>query len=241
MPRILYIETSTRVCSVGVYNDGQLLSLREDHGKGYSHSTLLTVFMKEALEESGTLPEDIAAVAISQGPGSYTGLRIGASAAKGFCYALDKPLIVVNTLRAMACHARDRLAGINDFISPDAIELLYCPMIDARRMEVYYAVFHHDLSEVLSTRAQVIERDTFDRLLGEKKMVFFGDGAEKCRNIITGSNALFLDDVHPSVKGMVAEAEEKFRNSQFVDAAYFEPYYLKDFVAGTPRVKGLYR
>ncbi len=239
MPTLLHIETTTRVCSVGLSKDGQLITLREDHSSKYSHSSLLTVFMEAVMAEAGLKPRDISAVAVSQGPGSYTGLRIGVSAAKGFCFALNIPLIAVDTMRALTRTALLKIADADNMIPPAAIETIFCPMIDARRMEVYYALLAYDLSPVRETRAQVVEENTFASLLGKKKIIFFGDGAEKCRSVIRSCNALFRPDILPSVRGMVQEAEEKYGRSDFVDVAYFEPFYLKDFVAGKPKVKGL--
>ena len=239
MPVILHIETSTRVCSVALSRDGALLSIREDHSEEYSHSSLLTVFMDEVIKDSGLRPEDVSAVAVSQGPGSYTGLRIGVSAAKGFCYALEIPLIAVDTMRSMAREALRHVEEQDDLINPRALNALFCPMIDARRMEVYCAIFDARLEEVMDTRAVILDGSCFMRELFDRTMYFFGDGASKCRNVVDHPNALYLDSVHPSARGMIAEAEYKFHDGDFADLAYFEPFYLKDFVAGKPKVKGL--
>ena len=239
MPVLLHIETTTRVCSVGLSKAGQLIALREHHSKEYSHSSLLTVFIEEVMAETGLKPVDISAVAVSRGPGSYTGLRIGVSAAKGFCFARDIPLIAVDTMRALTRTALLRMNDLNGMIPPAAIETLFCPMIDARRMEVYYALLAYDLSVVHDTRAQVVDGHTFAGLLKNKKIIFFGDGADKCRQVIRGCNALFVEGILPSARGMVQEATEKFGRKEFADVAYFEPFYLKDFVAGKPKVKGL--
>ena len=266
---ILYIETSTQVCSAGLSHDGKWLALREDRSRDYSHSALLTVFMEEVLKEAAVNANEVDAVAVSRGPGSYTGLRIGVSAAKGFCYALDIPLIAVDTLKALTANligsdSSDSAAtppdpgttatdpgttpscsaatsgSQKDPALTDGPDILYCPMIDARRMEVYYALFSPGLKEVKPTAAEVITADTFGELLEKHRIVFFGDGAEKCRQLIDSPNALFFPDILPSVKGMLSLAEDQFRRRDFVDVAYFEPYYLKDFVAGKPKVKGLY-
>ncbi len=241
MHLLLLIETSTRTCSVGLSDGNRLVALREDHSTDYSHSSLLTVFIEEVMTSAAVKPADISAVAVSSGPGSYTGLRIGVSAAKGFAYARDIPLIGVDTLRALSVMALDSYRernGKNE--TADTGSTLFCPMIDARRMEVYYALFGEDLSRVQDTCAQVVDNHTFAGLLQKHRILFFGDGAKKCQPVIDSPNALFLPDIFPSAKGMMQEAGEKFRAGNFVDMAYFEPFYLKDFVAGKPKVKGLY-
>ncbi len=240
MAVILLIETSTRVCSVGLAINGCVKAIREDHSEQYSHSSLLTVFMDEVISEAGLGRDDISAVAVSSGPGSYTGLRIGVSAAKGFCFALDVPLIAVDTMEALATHALDVISDRDETISPVAIEGLLCPMIDARRMEVYHALLRADLSVFMPTSARVIDSDSFSEVLKAQKMFFFGDGAAKCKDVIQSPNAFFVEDIYPSVTGMVQSAFRKYQQKEFVDVAYYEPFYLKDFVAGKPKVKGLY-
>ncbi len=240
MTTLLNIETSSLVCSVCISRDTRVIARREDRSTEYSHSSLLMVFIEEVLKEAGLKPAEISAVAVSQGPGSYTGLRIGVSAAKGFCYALNIPLIAADTMRALAENARQQMNSLKDRQGPAENRLLYCPMIDARRMEVYYALFCEDLSTVQNTRAQVVNENTFSELLQENKVVFFGNGAQKCKKVIHGPNAVFLPEVWPSAQGLIKEAEYKFRQGEFVNLAYYEPFYLKDFVAGKPKVKGLY-
>lgn len=230
MPHILLIETATRVCSAGIAGENGLLSLREDRSMQYSHSSQLTSFIEEVVKEAGLVFKDLDAVAVSKGPGSYTGLRIGVSTAKGFCFGLDIPLVSVYTLHALARVADQKMAEKPDF---------FVPMIDARRMEVYNAVFDKSLRPVRETMAEIIEADALQEFLQQGKVAFFGDGAAKCREILTHPNALFVDNVVPSVTGMTDIAMEKFSLQQFEDVAYFEPFYLKDFVAGKPRVKGL--
>ncbi|MBW6498895.1 MAG: tRNA (adenosine(37)-N6)-threonylcarbamoyltransferase complex dimerization subunit type 1 TsaB [Bacteroidales bacterium] len=241
MTNVLLIETSTRVCSVGVAREGKLLSLQEDHGMNYSHSAVLTLFIEKVLHDAGLSVKDLDAVAVSQGPGSYTGLRIGVSAAKGICFALDLPLLAVDTLQAMAKICLEEKADELAHCPATELPLLLCPMIDARRMEVYHALFDDRLNTVEATQAKVIEENAFSAWLEKHRMAFFGDGASKCRPLLQHPNALVFDDVFPSVKGMMAQAFEKFSAGEFVDVAYFEPFYLKDFVAGPPKVKGLYR
>ncbi len=240
MADILLLETTTRVCSVGLARDGHVIALREDLRQEYSHSSLLTVFMEEVLEEAALEPKDVDAVAVSQGPGSYTGLRIGVSAAKGFCFARDIPLIAVDTLRALAENGLHHLASTAGLLPPKQENVLLCPMIDARRMEVYYALFDLQLNTVKETAAEVIGSSSFqqDELQGAH-IFFFGDGAEKCRDVLHHANTRYVGNINPGVRGMAACAESRYRREEFVDLAYFEPFYLKDFVAGKPRVKGL--
>jgi tRNA threonylcarbamoyladenosine biosynthesis protein TsaB len=240
MPTILYIETTTKACSVGLSYNGHLIALRESVNREYSHSSSLTVFIEEVMKEAGKEPAEIDAVAVSQGPGSYTGLRIGISAAKGFCHALDIPLIAVDTMQSLTKTAILKLARHDSLDSPATIEAVFCPMIDARRMEVYYALYSYDLLVMQETKAEVIDANTFNKLLQDYKVFFFGDGAEKCQSVIKSCNAVFIDDIWPSAVGMLQEAEQKYGRGEFVDLAYFEPFYLKDFVAGKPKVKGLY-
>jgi tRNA threonylcarbamoyladenosine biosynthesis protein TsaB len=239
MNAILLIETSTRVCSVGVSVNGTLAALREEHSQNYSHSSVLTTFIQDALEDAGLKMQHLAAVAVSMGPGSYTGLRIGVSAAKGICYGLEIPLIAVDTLQALAWHARQEVEGGKETDVPSGPGMVFCPMIDARRMEVYYNLFDHEISPLGETRAQVIETGTFDSIPPEKTLLVVGDGAEKCRQVIRRQQIRFMPQVLPSVKGMLALAQQKWEQKAFEDVAYFEPFYLKDFIAGPSRVKGL--
>lgn len=231
MAIILNIETSTKVCSVGLAINGIIKSVKESH-LANSHAELVTLFSEEVIKNAAYELTDIDAVSISMGPGSYTGLRIGVSTAKGFCYALDKPLIAINTLKAMA-------AGmIENEKTPK--EFLYCPMIDARRMEVYAAVFDAELNEIKATEAVIVDENSFSELLSTNKIIFAGDGALKCKEVLGHQkNALFIESFYPSVNSMASLSEEKYKLQQFEDLAYFEPYYLKDFVAGIPKVKGL--
>lgn len=230
MRNILLIETASKVCSVGLAEGNKIIALREDKSMQYSHSTFLTTFIEEVVKEAGSAFPKLDAVSVSMGPGSYTGLRIGVSAAKGLCYALDIPLIAINTLKSLAAVAVESGNVHADF---------FVPMIDARRMEVYNAVYDNSLSEIRETSAEIIDENAFSDFLEKGKVAFFGDGAAKCRDVIKHSNALFFDDIHPGVKGMLNFALEKFLQKQFEDLAYFEPFYLKDFVAGKPKVKGL--
>ncbi len=231
---LLLIETSTSVCSVALSRGVEIAAIEQDHQGGYSHSERLSVFIREVVDRASVSFSDLSAVAVSRGPGSYTGLRIGTSAAKGLCYGLDIPLISVNTLKAMTVMML-KAPG-----SKHQKDDLFCPMIDARRMEVYNAVYDHDLNEIKPISADVVEKKTFEKLLKDKKVWFFGDGAPKCRKIIQANNACFRNDVLPSAEGMATLAYKKYQNKQFENTAYFEPFYLKDFIAGKPKIKGLY-
>jgi tRNA threonylcarbamoyladenosine biosynthesis protein TsaB len=229
MTKILHIESATKMCSVAISENNKIIAIREQGGK-YAHAELLTVFIDEVLKESKLNASDLDAVAVSKGPGSYTGLRIGVSAAKGLCYAIEKPLISISTLKSLAY-------GVAKEIQ-DA-KALYCPMLDARRMEVYCSLLDQDNNEIQETKALIIDQDSFSNLLEERVIYFFGDGADKCKDVIQHKNARFLSGKDPSSKFMVELAKKKYSNGEFEDVAYFEPYYLKDFVAGKPKVKGL--
>lgn len=237
MSLILNIETATGVCSVALARDGQLIGLKESNTKN-SHSSVLTLFMDELIKTSGITLSDIDAVAVSEGPGSYTGLRIGVAASKGLCYALEKPLIGVSTLRAMAIGMPHPPTPSPNREGENSI--LYCPMIDARRMEVYCAIFDKKGNEIRETRAEIMDENSFMEYLGKNKVVFAGDGALKCWPLFEHHpNAVFFEDFQASAQFMISISEEKFSQKRFEDLAYFEPYYLKDFIAGKPRVKGL--
>jgi len=218
------------VCSVALSVDGIVQAIQESHIKN-AHAESITLFSQEVIEQAGYSFNDLDAIAVSKGPGSYTGLRIGVSTAKGLCYAKDIPLISVNTLKAMAYGMR-----MHNNVEP----YLYCPMIDARRMEVYVAVFNQKLDTVTETKAEIIDENSFSKVLANNKMLFAGDGAGKCKTPLSkNQNAHFIDDFFPSASFLSALAEEKFNKELFEDVAYFEPFYLKDFVAGVPKVKGL--
>jgi tRNA threonylcarbamoyladenosine biosynthesis protein TsaB len=230
MALILNIETATQVCSVCLTDGESVLSVRESHEKNI-HAAKVTVFSEEVLQEAGKEMKDLEAIAVSMGPGSYTGLRIGVSAAKGFCFALDIPLIAVPTLQSMA------LGAFNMIRETD---VLYAPMIDARRMEVYTALFDHHNKEVRKTEALIIDGSSFDDQLQSSSICFFGDGAEKCKEVLLPRGMKYIDNVHPSAINMAMLSLKKFNAAEFEDLAYFEPYYLKDFIAGKPKVKGLH-
>lgn len=234
MSLILCIETATPVCSVALSKNGEILSLKETAKKN-SHSEVVTLFIDDLLRENKIQYTDLNAVAVSKGPGSYTGLRIGVSTSKGLCYALGIPLIAINTLRSMAYG----MAEIYLKEGKTSENILFCPMIDARRMEVYSAIYDENNNEVRETKAEIIEKKSFSEYPEQNQMIFFGDGAAKCKDIITHPNSFFYENIHPSAINMVLIAEQKFQKQQFEDVAYFEPFYLKDFIAGMPKVKGL--
>lgn len=229
LPVILHIESSTLTCSVAVSQHGNVLALKESHDYTYSHSEKLVVHVDEVIREAGLKPSNLSAVCVSKGPGSYTGLRIGVSAAKGLCYGLGIPLLSVGSLESMAQTAM--LQFKNEMNEAD----LLCPMIDARRMEVYTSVFDRSFGKLKEVSAEIIDENSFATELSANRIAFFGDGAAKCKELMAHSNAIFLSDFNPSAIGMIALAEEKYAEGKFEDLAYFEPYYLKDFVAGLPK------
>ncbi|MEQ6123802.1 tRNA (adenosine(37)-N6)-threonylcarbamoyltransferase complex dimerization subunit type 1 TsaB [Pseudotenacibaculum sp. MALMAid0570] len=218
MAYILNIETSTKNCSVSIANDGELICLKEINTGGYSHAEKLHPFIHDCLLESKLDFSQIDAVCVGKGPGSYTGLRIGVSAAKGFCFANDIPLIAINSLEILA-HSTDI---DNGFI---------VPLIDARRMEVYSSVFSNQKEKVRETQAEIIDNESFNEYLEKGAVYFLGDGAEKCKEIINHKNAHFIDSHFPSAKNMVQISYEKYKKNDVENVAYFEPFYLKDFVA----------
>lgn len=229
MPTILHIESSTRTCSVAISSDGACLAYRESHDQNYSHAEKLVVFIDEVIKESGVKTQGLDAVCVASGPGSYTGLRIGVSAAKGLCYGAEIQLLSISSLESMAHWATENYGKKLDGVST------LCPMIDARRMEVYQQQFSSDAEPLSEITAEIIDSDSYVDVLNNGEVVFFGDGASKCKEVIEHENAEFLDDFLPSARGMITEAERKFQAGQFENLAYFEPYYLKDFVAGKPK------
>lgn len=227
MACILHIETSTKVCSVAVSQDGKVIFEKADL-EGPSHAVSCGVFVDEALSfaESHAIPLD--AVAVSEGPGSYTGLRIGVSMAKGVCYGRRVPLLSVSTLQLLCVP----VLLFNDNVPEDA---LIVPMIDARRMEVYSAVYDRALREVRGIQPDVVTAETYKEYLDKGPVCFFGDGAMKCKSVIDHPNAIFILDVWPLAKNMMPLAERAFMRGEVKDVAYFEPFYLKDFVATKSR------
>ena len=220
MALILCLETATTNCSVALSKDGSVIAIREDSDNGYSHAEKLHVFIQEVLDETNLEIGSLNAVAVSKGPGSYTGLRIGVSAAKGLCYAAELPLISIPTLDALACQ-----------VQKDHVDYII-PMLDARRMEVYSKVLDQDYKEIEPTSAVIIEDDSYREYLDSSSNVFLGSGAQKLRDKFPDSPAIFETSLLPSAREMAELAENKYRESLFEDVAYFEPYYLKDFIAG---------
>ena len=226
MSVILQIETATTSCSVALAIDGNVLAFKQVNERNI-HAEVITLFIDELINTAALTYNDLDAIAVSCGPGSYTGLRIGVSTAKGLCFALNKPLIAIETLEAMAYG----IIGEKN-ISVDK-DVLLCPMIDARRMEVYCALFNTDGLKVRATAADIIDEHSFNKLLSNHKILFFGDGADKCEAVLgANSNAQFLTGFVNSATFLTLKAAEKFDKKEFEDVAYFEPYYLKDFIAG---------
>ena len=215
---LLCIETSGKNCSVALFEGLQLVSIREVHTKQFSHSENLHVFIEQVLKESNLQPKAIKAIAISAGPGSYTGLRIGVATAKGLCYGWDIPLIALPTLRILAEQVTYEFTDIEYII----------PMIDARRMEVFTSVYSHDFSPILGERAEILTESTFDTYLNKGKTIFLGDGITKFQAICKHKNAYFWENKFPSAKQMGRLALEKYQAQAFEDIAYFEPFYLKE-------------
>jgi len=235
MALILGLETATSICSVALTKEGKLLAIRESEGTR-EHSAELTGYIADVISEAGFSYSQLDAVAVSIGPGSYTGLRIGVSSAKGLCYALDKPLIAVDTLKSLAWIALHRcfLLGKN----PEKI--LLCPMLDARRMEVYTSMFDQNLQIIEHISASIISDESFNSYT-DKEIIYFGDGASKCKSLFSSkSNFTFFDTITLSAGAICMLAEKEFEKGNFANLAYCEPFYLKDFIAGKPRVKGLY-
>ncbi len=235
MAYILCIETSTTVCSVALANDRKVIAARQEN-EGNSHANRLTVLTEQLFEDSMVpVPMgDIDAVAVSCGPGSYTGLRIGVSTAKGICFALDKPLISIPSLSVLAWPVvKSKAGGVADSDS------WFCPMIDARRMEVYSAMFDENMTQKRDTAANIIDTGSFRDILDTRKVYFFGNGAEKCRDILNHTNACFPADEGPLARNMATLASDAWDNKKFEDVAYFEPFYLKDFIATVPKKKVL--
>ncbi|MDR2906744.1 MAG: tRNA (adenosine(37)-N6)-threonylcarbamoyltransferase complex dimerization subunit type 1 TsaB [Bacteroidales bacterium] len=225
---ILLIETSTPICSVALSDGKDVLAIRENH-EGLSHAALTTIFIDEVMKEAGAKFSDLDAIAVSKGPGSYTGLRIGVSTAKGLCYALNKPLIAVNSLQALAQTAAKSYSENHLFI----------PMIDARRMEVYAAIYNAKNECLREVQADIIDENSYAGF-AKQPLILLGDGATKCKGVFLNYPLITIDETLKfSAKNMIPIAQNAFENKIFEDVAYFEPFYLKDFIAGKPSVKGL--
>jgi len=235
---IINIETATHICSVALSSEQQLIDIRET-GQEKSHASLLAVFIDDILKKNNLKPANLDAVSVSKGPGSYTGLRIGVSTAKGIAYGADIPLISVNTLQALSFGAISHPK--NPFtISSDKEKVWYCPMIDARRMEVFSA-FYNNKNEIKSpVSANIIDKNSFSEILSERPVLFFGTGSDKSKSVLNHPNAFFLDDVLPSARFMIPLSDKAYKEKNFEKSAYFEPFYLKDFIATIPK-KRIYR
>tara|TARA_B110000259_G_scaffold36054_1_gene40541 strand:- start:10772 stop:11449 length:678 start_codon:yes stop_codon:yes gene_type:complete len=218
MAYILNIETSTTNCSVSISENGHLIGLKEDNSLQYSHAERLHVYIDEVLKTAKVSKDQLEAIAISKGPGSYTGLRIGVSAAKGLCYALSLPLISVPTLEALAHQVENPKGTI-------------VAMLDARRLEVYSAIYDASYNETRQTEAEVITLDSYKELLDLSPVYFIGNGVAKTQQLVSHPNAIFIENKLPSAAQMCTLTHAKFNDNDFEDVAYFEPYYLKDFIA----------
>ena len=220
MALILNLETTTTNCSVSLANNEELIAIEEENKNNFSHAERLHVFINEVLKSSKIDRSQLDAIAVSKGPGSYTGLRIGVSAAKGLCFALNIPLIAVDTLRALAMQ-----------VVPSSSNTIIIPMLDARRQEVYTATYNSNYECITAANAKIIEQDSFDHLVKEHKVIYIGSGASKTKEITANSSANYLEDAVPSAKEMAQLSYAKYKISDIEDVAYFEPYYLKDFIA----------
>lgn len=227
---ILHIETSTPVCSVALSNNEEIIFEKVSY-EGPSHAALAGVFVEEALKEMNKQNGKLQAVAVSSGPGSYTGLRIGVSLAKGLCFGYGIPLIAVPTLDIIA------FAAIRTYRLDSGA--LYCAMLDARRMEVYSAIYNAKLDIVRGVVAEIVTPDTYNKWLDKNEVCFCGNGAAKCKEVISSPNAFFLEDIHPLAVNMVPLANKSYQEKNFVNTAYFEPFYLKEFQATIAKNKVL--
>ena len=229
MSLILNIETSTSVCSVALSQDEKIIEYRESPDDKL-HSTQLIPFIEEVFKSSGVFAKDLDAVAVSKGPGSYTGLRIGVSTAKGIAYSVNKPLIAIGTLLCMTLGLREEMPQL--FKNENT---LLCPMIDARRMEVYLTLFNNRLENVIEVRAEILNENSFKQILFNKSIVFFGNGMEKCRKVIQHENAVFIENCKPLARYLAIISHTHYIDQKFENLAYFEPFYLKDFIATIPK------
>ena len=229
MSLILCIETATEICSIALLKGNLVIALQENH-EGNSHASQITLFIETVMKVANMGLNQLDAVAVSKGPGSYTGLRVGVSTAKGLCYALDIPLIAINTLDSLANEIIKKAKG-------ERQKANFCAMLDARRMEVYCSVFDDEKKVVIKTEAKVIDENSFADLLEISPIYFFGNGSSKCKTLITHKNAIFIDDVKCSAANMNGIAQKLFSEKMFEDVAYFEPFYLKDFVGTVPNKK----
>jgi len=236
-PLILHIETATDICSVALSEGDQQLSLVES-GQERSHARLLSRFISQAMARAGKELKDLDGIAVSKGPGSYTGLRIGISTAKGLAYALEIPLLASGTLESMASGALSH-ARVRELITIHGNLLLLCPMLDARRMEVYAGFYTLESDLFRKVSADVIDGESYRNILESHQVCFFGNGADKCKAVVNHPHAHFIDGIQPSATSMIVPVLKKFQLKKFEDVAYFEPFYLKDFIATVPKKKVL--
>jgi tRNA threonylcarbamoyladenosine biosynthesis protein TsaB len=221
MATILNIETATSVCSAAISVNGKVIAIEESNESNV-HAEKIALFIEAVMKKASITLKELDAIAVGSGPGSYTGLRIGTSTVKGLCYGLSKPLLSVSTLKAMALAAAHK----------EKKDILYCPMIDARRLEVYTGLFDKTRKEILPIHARILDANSFEEYLKTNTIAFFGDGMPKMKNLFpTASNMLWLEDIYASAKNMAILAEELYSAGKFSDLAYYEPFYLKDFVA----------
>lgn len=232
---ILCIETGTSTCSVALGQKGKFIDVEESHDPENNHAKNVTLFIDSILKRQGLRVKDLGAVCVGKGPGSYTGLRIGVSVAKGICYGSGIPLLAVGSLQAMAQGVMEAIKDGKQQSIPD----MFCPMIDARRMEVYNQLFSVNADAITEVGAKVLDANSFSDYLSENKILFFGNGSEKAKDVISSPNALFLDGFNPSAQFMIHLAEKLYKQSLFEDVAYFEPFYLKNFVATVAKNKVL--
>lgn len=230
MALILNLETATTVCSVSLAKDGESIAFKE-LDSGYSHAENLTLFIQDVISSANIAMADIDAIAVSKGPGSYTGLRIGVSTAKGLAYSLNKPLISVDTLQHLSLALSESTTRNFDAKS------LFCPMLDARRMEVFCGIYDINNQLIQPISAEIIDSNSFKKILDTQELVFFGNGAEKCKEALSNHpNATFIKNIHLSAKNMNKLSYKAFKSNNFEDIAYFEPYYLKDFMLNKPKL-----
>lgn len=242
---ILAIETATQICSVALFKNQNLLGLLESNEQN-AHSRILHSLIDQLFKENNADISNLKAVAVSKGPGSYTGLRIGVSAAKGLCYARNIPLIAINTLQSMAFGMKMQYETStlqkyksHELNNPGEKQLLFIPMIDARRMEVYSAVYDADMQEVRPASAEIITEGSYSDITQDHTILIAGDGAEKCISVLGNEHFTLLEQFHASSLYMMEPVNNAWESRDFADTAYFEPFYLKDFIAGKPKVKGL--
>ena len=227
---VICLETATNLCSVALCDSAGVISLRESN-ESKSHASTLTLFIEDILKEHGIRARELDAIAVSKGPGSYTGLRIGVSVAKGIAYGAAIPLIGIETTLSMFWGITD-----SEFIDTEAeVNSLFCPMLDARRMEVYYSIYGSGGNKMKDISAEIITKDTFANIPESQKLIFFGDGALKCKEVINRKNALFEANYRISASHMHKPVFQSFKEKRFEDVAYFEPFYLKDFITSKPR------